>query len=211
MAEVGPLFEQASGSRVAFRFGLTSALRKDIETGAPFDIALLPRPEVDALAQAGKIAAGSATDITRSAIGVAVRAGAAKPDIATVEAFERALRQARSITYSDGPSGLYIAGLLERLGLAQELKPKIRLTTGPVAELVARGEAEIGLQQIVAILPVKGADLVGPLPSELQNIIVYAAGLAAAPSPSPAAQAFIAFLATPEAVRIIRAKGLEPG
>ena len=127
----------------------------------------------------GSIAAGTQTDITRSAVGLCVRAGAQKPDIATVAALKRTLLAARSIAYSDGPSGLYIAGLLERLGIAAEMKPKAKLTTGPVAELVAKGEAEIGLQQIVAILPIKGAELVGPLPSELQNVIVYAAGLSA--------------------------------
>ena len=211
MAEVVPLFERASGTSVELRFGLTSALKQEIEHGAAFDIALLPRPEIDALAQAGKIAVGSATDITRSAIGVAVRAGAAKPDIATVDAFRRALQQARSITYSDGPSGVYIAKLLERLGIAQEMRPKTKLTTGPVAELIARGEAEIGIQQIVAILPVKGAELVGPLPSELRNIIVYAAGLAVGSAQSGAARTFVAFMAMPEVVSLIRAKGMEPG
>jgi len=96
-------------------------------------------------------------------------------------------------------------------GLAQEVKPKTRLTSGPVAELVAKGEAEIGLQQIVAILPIKGAELVGPLPSELQNIIVYTAGLSARAANGELARAFIAFTATPEVARIIRAKGMEPG
>jgi molybdate transport system substrate-binding protein len=139
-----------------------------------------------------------------------VREGAPKPDIATVAAFKRTLQRARSIAYSDGPSGRYIAGLLEQLGVSQEMKPKSRLTSGPVAELVARGEAEIGLQQIVAILPVTGAELVGPLPSELQNVIVYAAGVCARAANSNAARAFIAFMATPEVARIIREKGMEP-
>jgi molybdate transport system substrate-binding protein len=121
------------------------------------------------------------------------------------------LEQARSIAYSDGPSGHYIAGLLERLGLAQQMKPKTKLTSGPVAELVASGEAEIGMQQIVAILPVEGAELVGPLPSDLQNVIVYAAGLAAGVRDSAPARAFLGFMATPEVVRVIRAKGMEPG
>jgi len=211
MTEVVPLFERANGHKVAVEFGLTSTLRKAIENGAKFDLALLPRPDIDALARGGRIAAGTATDITRSAIGVAVRRGAPKPDIATVGAFKRTLQQAQSITYSDGPSGLYIAGLLERLGLAAEVKPKTKLTTGPVAELVAKGEAEIGIQQIVAILPVNGAELVGPLPSELQNIIIYAAGLPAGAADGRGARAFMTFLATPEVARIIRAKGMEPG
>jgi molybdate transport system substrate-binding protein len=210
MTEIAPMFERASGNTVTVEFGLTSVLKKAIEGGANFDIAVLPRPDIDALAHAGKIALGTQSDITRSAIGVAVRAGAPRPDVSSVGAFRNALQQAQSITYSDGPSGLYIASLMERLGLAQEMKPKTRLTTGPVAELIARGEAEIGMQQIVAILPVKGAELVGPLPGELQNIIVYTTGLAAATEPSAAARAFVAFMATPEAARVIRAKGLEP-
>jgi molybdate transport system substrate-binding protein len=211
LVEAVPLFERASGAKVDIRFALTSVLTKDIEDGAAFDIALLPRPELDALAQGGKIAPGTQTDITRSAVGLAVRAGAPKPDIGTVEAFKRTLLGARSIGYSDGPSGAYIAGLLERLGIAAEMKPKTKLTSRPVAEIVAEGEAGIGMQQIVAILPVQGADLVGPLPSELQNIIVYAAGLAATAQESDAARAFITFMASPDVARIIRAKGMEPG
>ena len=211
MLEVAPLFERASGSKADFRFALTSVLRKDIEDGAAFDIALLPRPELDALAQAGKVAAGTQTDITRSAVGFAVRAGAPKPDISTAEALKRTLLDARSIGYSDGPSGAYIAELLERLGIAQEVKSKIRLTSRLVAEIVAEGEAEVGMQQIVAILPVKGAELVGPLPSELQNIIVYAAGLSPVAAQSGAARTFIAFLGMPEVQQLIRAKGMEPG
>jgi molybdate transport system substrate-binding protein len=211
MLDVAPLFERASGAKVDIRFALTSVLQKEIEQGSAFDIALLPRPELDALARAGKIAAGTQTDVTRSAVGLAVRAGAPKPDIATVEAFKRTLRQARSIAYSDGPSGAYIAELLARLGIAEEMKPKTKLTSRLVAEIVAEGEAEVGMQQIVAILPVKGADLVGPLPSELQNIIVYAAGLAAGASQSAAARTFIAFMAMPEVRRLIQAKGMEPG
>jgi molybdate transport system substrate-binding protein len=211
MAEAVPLFERGGGGKVAVEIGLTSALRKAVADGVAFDIAVLPRPDIDALARDGRIAAGSVADIARSAIGVAVRAGAPKPDISSVDAFKRAVLQAGSVTYSDGPSGLYIAGLMDRLGLASAIRTKTRLTTGPVAELLARGEAELGLQQIVAILPVKGADLVGPLPGELQNVIVYAAGVSVAAQQGTAAADLIRFLATPEVVRIIRAKGLEPG
>jgi molybdate transport system substrate-binding protein len=210
MLDVVSRFEQASGTKVDIRFALTSVLQKEIEDGAVFDIALLPRPELDALVQAGKIAAGTQTDVTRSAVGLAVRAGAPKPDIGTVEAFKRTLQAAQSVGYSDGPSGAYIANVFERLGIADEIKPKAKLTSRLVAEIVAEGEAEVGMQQIVAILPVKGAELVGPLPSELQNIIVYAAGLAAGSSQSGAARTFVAFMAMPEVVSLIRAKGLDP-
>jgi molybdate transport system substrate-binding protein len=211
MTEIVPLFERASGTKVEIEFRLTSALKREIEDGAVFDIALLPRPELDALVQAGKIAEGATADVTRSTVGLAVRAGAPKPDIGTVAAFTRALREARSIAYSDGPSGAYIAGLLDQLGIAADMKPKTRLTSGPVAELVASGEAEIGLQQIVAILPVKGADLAGPLPAELQNVIIYAAGLATGARQPAAARAFVAFTKTPQSERLIRLKGMEPG
>ena len=211
MVEAVARFERASGSRVEIEFRLTSVLQNEIAQDVAFDVALLPRPELDALVQAGKIAAGSTADVTRSAVGLAVRAGAAKPDITTVAALTRTLVAARSIAYSDGPSGAYIAGLLERLGIAAQMKAKTKLTGGPVAELVASGEAEIGMQQIVAILPVKGADLVGPLPGELQNIIVYAAGLSAGGQNRATAQNFIAFLRSNEIGRLIRAKGMEPG
>jgi molybdate transport system substrate-binding protein len=208
MVEVAPLFERASGVKVEIKFALTSVLKKEIEDGAAFDVALLPRPELDALAEAGKIVAGTQTDITRSAVGLAVRAGARKPDIGTVAALRQTLQRARTIGYSDGPSGAYIADLLVRLGIADEVKSKTRLTSRPVAEIVAEGEVEVGMQQIVAILPVSGAELVGPLPGELQNIIVYAAGIA--PGSGQAARALVAFMGTPEVVRMIRAKGMEP-
>jgi molybdate transport system substrate-binding protein len=202
LVEAVPLFETASGIKADVHFALTSVLKKEIEDGVVFDIALVRH---------GSVAAGTLTDITRSAVGLAVRAGALKPDIATVAAFKRTLMAAQTVGYSDGPSGAYVTDLLQRLGIAEEMKPRVRLTSGPVAELVAKGEAEIGLQQIVAILPVKGADLVGPLPAELQNIIVYAAGLSARPADAPAARQFIAFMATASAIRLIRAKGMEPG
>jgi molybdate transport system substrate-binding protein len=211
MVEVAPLFERAAGVKVDIRFALTSVLKQEIEAGAAFDIALLPRPELDELVVAGKIAAGSVADVTRSAVGLAVRAGAPQPDIGTVAALKETLLRARSIGYSDGPSGAYIAALLDRLGIAEAVKSKIRLTSRPVAEIVAEGQAEVGMQQVVAILPVKGATLVGPLPSELQNIIVYAAGLYADTAHAAAARRFVAFMVTPEVAALIRAKGMEPG
>lgn len=210
MADIGPLFEQAGGTKVTIEFRLTSVLQREIAAGLAFDIAILPRAELAELAAGGRIAAGIA-DVARSAVGLAVRAGAPKPDIATVESFTRALRDARSIAYSDGPSGAYIGALMQRLGLAEEMAPKAKLTSRPVAELLVEGAAEIGMQQIVAILPVKGAELVGPLPSELQNIIVYAAGIStAAQNPATAAN-FIHFMRRAQLAPLIRAKGLEPG
>jgi molybdate transport system substrate-binding protein len=210
LTEIVPLFEQAKGAKVEVEYRLTSVLKKEITEGAAFDIALLPRPEIDELTAAGRIAEGASADVARSTVGLRVRAGAPKPDIATVPAFKAALLAAKTISYSDGPSGAYVGDLLGKLGLAEAMKAKTRLTSRPVAELVAAGEAEIGLQQIVAILPVKGADLVGPLPAELQNVIIYAAGISARAAEPKAAHALIAFTKTPQAGRIMRGKGLDP-
>lgn len=210
LVDAVPLFERAGGTKAEVRFALTSVLSKEIDAGAPFDLALLPRPELDALAGKNHIAPGTQTDIARSTVGLCMRVGARKPDIGTIAALKRTLLAADSLGYSDGPSGAYVADLLVRLGIAEEMKPKTRLTSAPVAELVAKGDAEIGIQQIVAILPVAGANLVGPLPAELQNIIVYAAGIAARSPNAGAARAFIAFMSGPDVAGIMRAKGLEP-
>ena len=210
LAKAVPLFEAANGVKVELRYALTSVLAKEIEAGAPFDLALMPRPELETLLAGGKIAPGIA-DIARSTVGLMVRAGAPKPDIGSVAALKAALLQAATLGYSDGPSGAYVAGLLDRLGIAGAMQAKTRLTSAPVAELVARGEAEIGIQQIVAILPVRGADLVGPLPAELQNVITYAAGLSARAAEPETGRGFVKFMARPEAAAIMRAVGLEPG
>jgi molybdate transport system substrate-binding protein len=160
LRELVPIFERAHGVAVEVEFRLSSALKRAIQDGAVFDIAILPRPELDDLIAGGAVVGDS--DVARSIVGLAVRAGAAKPDIGSVEALRRALVAARSIAYSDGPSGAYVADLLAKLGIAAAVAAKVKLTSSPVAELVARGEAELGMQQIIAILPVKGADLVGP-------------------------------------------------
>jgi molybdate transport system substrate-binding protein len=210
MVELVPRFEHAHGTTINVEFRLTSALKQAIAAGAIFDIAVLPRPDLDALIEHGAIAAGSATDIARSTVGLAIRPGAPKPDIGSVAALRRTLLRARSIAYSDGPSGAYVAALLAKLGIADEMAPKTKLTSEPVAELIARGEAELGMQQIVAILPVKGAELVGPLPAELQNVIIYAAGVSSGTRHATAADGFLAFTRTEQAKRLMRASGLEP-
>ena len=168
-----------------------------------------PRPDLNDLIEQGAIAPGSAADMARSTVGLAIRPGTPKPDIGSVGALRGTLLQARSIAYSDGPSGAYVAALLAKLGI-EEMAPKTKLISEPVAELVARGEAELGMQQIVAILPVRGAELVGPLPAELQNVIIYAAGVSSGARHLAAAEDFIAFTRTNEAKRLMRASGLEP-
>ena len=209
LSEVVPRFERTHSAAVEVEFRLSAALKRAIQDGAIFDIAILPRPELDDLIALGAIARDSAADVARSIVALCVRAGAAKPDIGNVEALRSALLDAGSIAYSDGPSGSYVAALLAKLGIAAAVAAKVRLTSGPVAELVARGEAELGMQQIIAILPVAGAALVGPLPAELQNVIIYAAGLSARASDAEAA-AFLAFLRGEEAKQLMRANGLDP-
>jgi molybdate transport system substrate-binding protein len=156
--------------------------------------------------------AGSRVDLARSGIGVAVRAGAARPDIGSVDAFKRTLRQARSIAHSSSASGVYLESLLQRLGLAAELAPKIRKVEGePVGQVVARGEAEIGFQQVSELLPVAGIDYVGPLPAEIQETTVFAAGIPVGAAQPEAARALVEFLISPGTTAIIRRCGMEPG
>jgi molybdate transport system substrate-binding protein len=210
MAGIVPRFERAHGVAVEIEFRLSAALKQMIEGGASFDIAVLPRPELDDLAESDAIAPGSIADVARSTVGLAVRAGAPKPDIGSVDALRHTLVAARSIAYSDGPSGAYVAGLLAKLGIAEVVAAKVKLTSGLVAELVAHGEAEIGMQQIIAILPVAGAELVGPLPAELQNVIIYAAGVSSRAADAAAAMAFLAFMRGEDAKQLMRANGLDP-
>src|SRR5580692_8375642 len=212
LTEALPLFEQATAIKVSTHFAITRFLKKEIEDGAAFDMALMPRSELDALAGSGFIVPGSQTDIVRSIVGFIVRVGAPVPDISSVEALKSVLRRAKSISHSQGPSGLYVVALLERIGLAGEMKEKTVLAIGrPVGEVVASGEAEIGMQQIIENQPVKGAHLVGPLPRELVNYVMYSAGFAPSAAGSAPARAFVEFLGSREAVGIIRAKGMEPG
>jgi molybdate transport system substrate-binding protein len=211
LRELVPLFERAYGIKVEVEFRLSSAIKRAIEDGAVFDLAILPRPELDDLIAGGAIVADSAADLARSIVGLAVRVGAPKPDIGSVEALRHALLRAHSIAFSDGPSGAYVARLLEKLGIAEAVAEKVKLTSGPVAELVARGEAELGMQQIIAILPIAGAELVGPLPAQLQNVIIYAAGISSRALDMAAAKTFLAFLWREQAKQLMRANGLDPG
>ncbi len=214
MVEAMPLFERETGSRVVIRFDPTRILKQEIMAGAAFDVALMPRPAMAELAQMGRIAARTLTDVARSAVGLVVRAGAPRPDISTVDAFKALLRSAGSIAYSKGPSGIRVGEIIDGLGLGEAMAPKTRFAIGrPVAELVANGEAEIGMQQIIEILPVPGAELVGPLPKELDSTIIYTAGLAVGLSAGAqtAPRAFVDFLTSAEVARIIRSKGIEPG
>jgi molybdate transport system substrate-binding protein len=213
LEELRPQFEKATEHTLIFTFNAAVPLKAEIEKGVAFDVAILSAPITDDLIKQGKLVAETRTDLARSGAGLAVKRGAAKPDISTTEAFKRALLDAKSICYVEqGATGIYLKGLLERLGIAEQLKGKTKLLppSNPAAYAVANGEAEIGMTQISEILPYAGAELVGPLPAEIQLNSVYPAAVATAAKSPEAAKAFIKFLTTPAAAAVLKAKGLEP-
>ena len=208
-------FEKQTGHKVILENDTVGALTRRIEGGEAFDLAVLTPAAVNDLSAKGKFVAGSRTNLGRVGVGVVVKEGAPKPDLSSVDAFKRALLAAKSVAYIDpaagGSSGIYVAGLLDKLGVAAEVKPKAKLIPGgAVAEHIARGEAELGIHQISEILPVKGITLVGPLPADIQNYTVYAAGLGANGKESEAAKALLKTLSGPAAVDVLKSKGMEP-
>jgi len=211
MLEILPACERKSGARIETVWGSTMGLQKDIAAGADGDLAVLTAEVIDGLIAEGKAAAGSRADLARSGIGVAVRKGAAKPDIASPEALKRALLAARSVSHSKtGQSGIYFPTVLAKLGISDAMKSKLVVPEGgtPIGEVVARGEAEIGIQQISELLPVPGIEIVGPLPGPLQKVTVFSAGVLATAHDPRRAKDLLAVIA--EASRpLLAAKGLE--
>jgi len=208
-----PGFESATGHKLVVDNDTAGGLLKRIEAGEAFDMAIITPAAIDTLIRNGKIVDGSRIAVAKVGVGVAVKEGAPKPDLSSVEGFKRALLAANSVAYIDpasgGSSGIYVAGLLKKLGIADEIKPKERLQAGGyVAEKVAKGEAEIAIHQISEILPVKGAMLAGPLPDEIQNYTVYAAGLSATARDATAAKAWIDYLKGPATSAVIEARGM---
>jgi molybdate transport system substrate-binding protein len=189
----------------------TNALLRRLDAGERADVALLIDTTVDELIKSGMLRPGSRRDLGRSGVAIAVRAGAPKPDISTPEAFKRALLAARSVAYTrTGASGIYFASVIERLGIADEIKRKAIIEDGLVGEFAARGEAEIAVQQASELLPVAGIDMVGPFPDALQTLTVFSAAIFAACERVERATALIERLASPAAAAIIKARGLEP-
>jgi len=207
--ELVPQFEKARGYKIETHWVGMADIRKRMLGGEAADLIIASATLIDELVQAGKLARGSRVDLVRSGVAVAVKKGAHKPDIASAAALTRALRGAKSIVYSSGPSGIYLAGLFERLGIAAELKD--RMTQTPpgvlVAELVARGEKEIGFQQLPELRQVEGIDIVGPLPDEIQTVTVFAGGIPTSARDADGARALIEFLTSPAAAALARSKG----
>jgi molybdate transport system substrate-binding protein len=212
MLEVVPAFERSNAARLTIAWGATVEIAKNIAGGAHADCAILTAEAIDELIAQGKAVAGSRVDLARSGIGLAVRQGASKPNIGSPEALKSALLAAGSVAHSrTGQSGIYFPSVLERLGIAQQMKAKLVVpqTGTPIGELVATGEAEIGVQQISELLPVPGIEIVGPLPAPLQKITTFSAGVLAVANDLRAAKALLEFIATASRP-LLEAKGLEP-
>lgn len=210
--EVMPQFERASGHKVSISYDTGNMTMDRINSGEIADVVILNAPTIDKLAKEGKVAGGR-YDLARCGIGVAVRAGAPKPDISSVETFKRTLLNAKSVAYTGtGASGVYFAGLIERLGIAEQVKAKSRTRPGGlIGELIVSGEAELAVQQIPELMAVAGIQFAGPLPQEVQVISIVSAGVFAnAPHPD-AGRALLAFLSSPTAARVFKAKGFEAG
>ena len=210
---LGPQFERATAHKLMINYAGSSDLIRQFAAGETFDVALVWPAMIDRLLKEGKVAAGTRADIARVAIGVAVKKGAPKPDIGTADAFKRTLLNVKSVSHStEGASGTYFKSLLERLGIVAEMQPKLRpMAGGPlVVGPVARGEVELAVITIPFILVDPGAELVGPLPQELQQYVVYTAGVSAAAKQPDAARALIRHLTSAAAASVIKSNGLEP-
>jgi len=205
-------FERATGTKVDLHFEANADLAKKIEAGEPFDVAVLNPPVIDALTQKGRLVAGSRADIGRAGLGVAVRSGAPKPDISSVDAFKHTLLGARAVAYpGKGASGLYFVSLLDRMGIKAEMQGKLKpMAAEDTVEVVARGDADMVVVVATRISDVPGVDLVGPIPDELQTRIGFAAGLSSSAKDVDAAKALIRFLTAPAAAATLRAKGVDP-
>jgi molybdate transport system substrate-binding protein len=217
LRDLATQYERATKNTVVTTYGASmgdapGSIPSRLRHGEPVDVVILAAQALDELIAQKQVAAGSRVDLVRSSIGIAVRAGAPRPDVSSVEALTRTLLGATSIAYSSSASGVYLSTeLFQRLGIADQIKAKSRrIESEPVGVVVARGEAEIGFQQMSELLPVRGIDIIGPLPAGAQRVTVFAAGVAAATKAPDAARTLIAFLASPAAAAAIRKSGLEP-
>ncbi len=213
MEELQPQAEHAIGRPLAVQYNSTLMVKKKIEAGEVFDATLITTEAVADLIKEGKLAAGSRTELARSELGIGIKAGTPKPDIHTLDALKRALREAKVITYpQDGASRGYIDMMFVRLGIAADLKPKIVLApgSGPATESVAAGKATFVITLFSEIVPIKGVEILGPLPGEYQSDIKFAAAVSSTAKNAEAGKALIAFLKSPKAAAVLKAKGLEP-
>jgi len=213
LKDLGPRFEQATGHKLAFQFAGTPELIKRATSGAPFDLGVVPIEVMKDAGARAKFAAAAPVDVARVGYGVAVRAGAPKPDVSTPDALKATLIKAQSITlYPQSAAGAYVLKTFERLGIADAMKAKLKAVAGPgdIPKAVASGEAELGVF-LTNVLAAPGVELVGPFPAELQSELVFVGSVAAETGSAEAARAFVDFLRTPDAAAVLKAKGLTPG
>ena len=212
MGELVPQFERATGHKVSVSYDPAKVMLARIERGEAADLVITGSTAIDQLVKQGKILASSCRVLARCRVGIAVLAGQPRPDISSLAAFKRALLGAKSVAYTqEGASGMHFASVIERLGIAEQVKAKaVRQPGGLIGELVAAGKAEIAIQQIPELMAVAGVELVGPLPAEIQLVTVSTTGIFAASQQAEAAHAMIEFLTTPAAAKVMKAKGLEP-
>jgi molybdate transport system substrate-binding protein len=216
LEELTPKFEKTSGHKLTITWGTAALLVKRVQAGETADLMVLTRQSLDTLTKEGKASADSDATFASSGMAMVVKKRTPKPDISTAEAFKQTLLKAKTIAYSNpafgGASGVYLAKLLERMGIAEEMKAKTKHppASGNAAHLVVSGEADLAIQQEPEVISVAGVDLVGPLPGDLNNITVYAAGVSSGTKQADAAKALIKFLHTPEAQAVFKARGLKP-
>jgi molybdate transport system substrate-binding protein len=212
LVELKPVFERATGHRISVTYDSTVAILNQLKGGAKVDLVILTAEAIDDLTKQGAVTRGSRVDLAHSRIALAVRSGAPKPDISSTEALKKSLLAAKSVAITqNGVSGIHFLRVIERLGIANQVKPKIiQIETGPAGELVARGQAEIALQQFSELMPVAGIDLVGPLPGDLQRVTTFSAGLIATTRETAAANALVKFLSAESAQPVIKRKGMDP-
>ena len=209
---VGPQFEKGSGFKLAVKIASVVELRRRIDAGEDFDVAILTSELIDALIKGGKIAAKDRVNIARSGLGVAVRAGGRKVDVSSTEAFRQALLDAKSVMYASGSAATaHIDNVFEKLGVVEQVKSKVILQPagGHIGSAIAEGAAELGLTHIPVILESSGAELAGPLPAELRFHVDFSSGTGAASMEPEGARALIRYLMAPEVTAVIKAKGLE--
>ena len=216
LEELAPKFEKATGHKLTITWGTAALLVKRVQAGESADLYVLVKQSHDTLVKENKATAGPDALFASSGMAMVVKKGAPKPDISTPEAFKQTLLKAKSIGYSNpasgGASGVYLAKLLERMGIAEEMKAKTKFPppSGNAANLVVSGEAELAVQQEPEVMAVSGVDMVGPLPADLNNITLYTAGTGTGSQQKEAANALIKFLHTPEAAAVFKARGLTP-
>lgn len=209
--ELLPQFEKATGHRVQVVWDGSLNIKKRIGSGEAADLVVLPAADVDDLIASGGLTPGSRVDVARSIIGVAVRSGLAKPDVSTSENLTRALLAAKSIVISSGPSGVYLLELLEKQGILGMLRPRIKqLASGqPVGEALARGEGDLGFQQVSELLHVSGITYLGPLPADVQKVTIFSGGIPKTAKDVAVAREFLTFLRNPRNAAVLKKAGLE--